>query len=114
LLSCGGPIGSAGGEAVLVGAASFGALWASATVLAEASPDAITIRQSGCIIPQSFSDLAIPPRGAHGLPGVSIQAQLTLTGVDQHQFSVFLCLDRHGWLTANRDSIARSSFGAVH
>ena len=83
-------------------------------MLAEASADAIAIRQSGCIIPQSFSDLAIPPRGAHGLPGASIQAQLTLTGVDQHQFGVFLCLDRQYLLAANGDAVPGSSFGAVH
>jgi hypothetical protein len=35
-----------------------GWLWASATEPVEASADAITIRQSGCIIPRTFSDVS--------------------------------------------------------
>ena len=115
LLSCGGPIESPGADEELVeGSFADGALCANAAVLAEASAETNRIRQSGCIIPRSFSDLAIPPRGAHGLLERSIQAQLALTGVDQHQFGVFLCLNRHALLTLDRNPIPSACFDSVY
>ena len=110
-LSWGGPTTSLGGGAVVFSACCARAGIPAASRQSEA---ATMIRKRAFMVPRRLDGLRVSPRGAiNAAARPSLQAQLTLTGVDQHQLDVFVRFDRNPLFSGDGNPVPCSRFHAV-